>query len=103
MMCLIAQSDLLVFCFTPVVFHLISGSGVEPPSFDLGVDTSPAAVGQETPKELIFAIQPMLSPEQKGFASAASTLPSLGLADMSPTDATRHFAQCIILGIVHVI
>ena len=103
MMCLIAQSDLLVFCFTPVVFHLISGSGVEPPSFDLGVDASPAAVGQETPNELIFAIQPMLSPEQKGFASAASTLPSLGLADMSPTDATRQLAQCIILDIVHVI
>ena len=103
MIFIIGQADLLLFCFTPVVFHLVSGSGVEPPSFDLGVDASPAAVGQETPKELIFAIQPMLSPEQKVFSSAAPSLPPSGLADMSPTDATRHFAQCIILGIVHVI
>jgi len=92
--------------------------GHAPPSFDLGIELgdatptdkifacppifSPGGPSDATPKDKIFAIEPMLSPMQCASSKPPLAVPSRGLADISPFDASRHEAQCIILDIVHV-
>ena len=86
--------------------------GVEPPMFDLGIEAPPALVNETTPQKLIFAIQPMISPMGRASRSVSSVKPSCGslpsakpscgLDEVSPADASRHLAQCIVLDIVHV-
>ena len=77
--------------------------GVDPPSFDLGIEASPAGTNEVTPKDKIFAVQRIISPNQQDPSKPQSSRRSCGVAEMSPYDASRHLAQCIILDIVHVI
>ena len=83
-----------VTCFADTVF--------ESPSFDLGIDNSPAGLSDVTPRNKVFAIQPLLSSVQQASRTPDSEQPTCGLPEASLVDASRHLAQCIILDIVHV-
>jgi len=76
--------------------------GVEPPSFDLGIDGSIAVRVEVTPQHRIFAIEPFKSPMQSVSRGVAPARPSCWLAEVSPADSSRHLAQCVVLDIIHV-
>jgi hypothetical protein len=56
--------------------------GVQPPSFELGIDGSPAGAPEITPQHKIFPLQPVLSPMACSSGIVTDGQPSCGIVQV---------------------
>ena len=56
--------------------------GVQPPSFELGIDGSPAGAPEITPQHKIFPLQPVLSPMACSSGIVTDGQPSRGIVQV---------------------
>ena len=84
------------------MYLLPADTAAPPPSFDLGIDSSPTHSSEATRSDKIFANDPYTPSSKVSDRSTSALQPSCGVVEVSPTRDSKHLAQCIILDIIHI-